>query len=44
MTNEISQKIKTSKCKPNLFETDDGKDYVNKIFNNFLSQENIKRF
>ena len=43
-TDEISQTIKTSRRKPNLLETDDGKEYVNKIFNEFLNNHNIKRF
>ena len=33
-----------SKIKPNLIETDDGGDFVNKVFNNFLSKIKIKRY
>ena len=40
----FSQIIKTSRRKPNLLETDDGKEYVNKIFNEFLNNNNIKRY
>ena len=40
----FSQIIKTSRRKPNLLETDDGKECVNKIFNEFLSNKNIKRY
>ena len=44
ITDAFSQIIKTSKRKPNLLETDDGKEYVNKIFNEFLNYNNIKRY
>ena len=44
ITDAFSQIIKTSKRKPNLLETDDGKEYVNKIFNEFLINHNIKRY
>ena len=40
----FSQIIKTSGRKPNLLETDDGKEYVNKTFNEFLNNHNIKRY
>ena len=40
----FSQIIKISKRKPNLLETDDGKEYVKKTFNEFLNQHNIKRY
>ena len=36
--------IKSSNRKPNLLETDDGKEYVNKIFNEFLNNNKIKRY
>ena len=36
--------IKSPRRKPNLLETDDGKEYVNKIFNEFLNNNNIKRY
>ena len=44
ITYAFSQIIKTSKRKPNLLETDDGKEYVNKIFNDFLNNHNIERY
>ena len=37
-TDAFTQSIKTSKRKVNLLETDDGTEYVNKIFNEFLKQ------
>ena len=40
----FSQINKTSKRKPNLLETDDGKEYVNKIFSELLINHNIKRY
>ena len=40
----FSQINKSSRRKPNLLETDDGKEYVNKIFNEFLNNHNIKRY
>ena len=36
--------IKKSRRKPNLLETDDGKEYVNKLFNESLHNYKIKRF
>ena len=44
ITDAFSQIVKSSKRKPNLLETDDGKEYVNKIFNEFLINHNIKRY
>ena len=44
ITDAFSQIIKTSKRKPNLLESDDGKEYVNKIFNEFLNNNKIKRY
>ena len=38
ITDAFSQIIKTSRRKPNLLETDDGKEYVSKIFNEFLNK------
>ena len=43
ITDSFSQIIKTSRRKPNLLETGDGKEYVNKIFNEFLNNNNIQR-
>ena len=40
----FSQIIKTSKREPNLLETDDGKEYVKKVFNEFLNRNNIQRY
>ena len=44
ITDAFSQIIKTSRRKPNLLETDDGKEYVNKNFSEFLNNQNIKRY
>ena len=44
ITDAFSQIIKISKRKPNLLETNDGKEYVNKIFNDFLNNNKIKRY
>ena len=44
MTDAFSQIIRTSNRKPNLLETDDGKEYVNKIFNEFLNKIKIERY
>ena len=44
ITDAFSQTIKTSKRKPNLLETYDGKEYVNKIFDEFLNNNIIKRY
>ena len=44
ITDAFSQTIKTSRRKPNLLKTDDGKEYVNKIFSELLSNHNIKRY
>ena len=44
ITDAFSQIVISSKRKPNLLQTDDGKEYVNKIFNEFLNSNNIKRY
>ena len=44
ITDAFSQTIKTSRRKPNLLETDDGKEDVHKIFNELLNNQNIKRY
>ena len=44
ITDAFSQIIKSSRRKPNLLETDDGKEFVNKIFNEFLNDHNIKTY
>ena len=44
ITDAISQIVKTSKRKPNLLETDDGKEFVNKFVNEFLNNKNINRY
>ena len=43
-TDSFSQIIKTSRRKPNLLETDDGQEYVEKIFSEFLINQNITRY
>ena len=40
----FEQIITTSKRKPNLIETDDGKEFANKIFETYLKSHNIKRY
>ena len=44
ITEAFSQIVKPSNRKPNLLETDDGEEYVNKIFNEFLNNHNLKRY
>ena len=44
ITDAFSEIIKSSNRKPHLLETDDGKEYVNKIFNEFLKKNNIRRY
>ena len=44
ITDAFSQIIKTSRRKPNLLETDDGKEYVNKNFSELLINHNIKGY
>ena len=44
ITDAFSELIKSSNRKPNLLETDDGKEYVNKIFNEFSNNDNIRRY
>ena len=44
ITDLFSQTVKTSRHKPNLLETDDGKEYVNKNFNQFLNSNKVKRY
>ena len=44
ITDAFSEIIKSSNRKPNFLETDDGKEYVNKIFNEFLKKNKIKRY
>ena len=36
--------LKSSKRKPNLIETDDGSEFVNKLFTNLLNNKKIKRY
>ena len=38
------QIVESSKRKPNLLGTDDGKEYVNKFFTEFFNEHNIKRY
>ena len=44
ITDAFSHISETTKRKPNLLETDDGKEYVNKSFNEFLINHNFKRY
>ena len=44
ITDAFSQKVKSLKRNPNLLETDDDREYVNKDFNEFLNNHNIKRY
>ena len=44
ITDAFSEIGKSSNRSPNLLETDDGKEYVNKLFNEFLNKYNIKRY
>ena len=44
ITDAFSEIIKSSNRKPSHLETDDWKVYVNKIFNEFLNNNNIKRY
>ena len=44
ITDTFTQIIKTSKRKPSRLETDDGKEYVNENFNEFLNNNKIKRY
>ena len=44
ITDAFAQIVKSSKRKANLLETDDGKESVAKIFNEFLSKHNIERY
>ena len=44
IVDSFSEIIKSSNRKPKLLETDDGKEYVNKIFDEFLNNHNNKRF
>ena len=44
ITDAFSEIIKSSNRKPNLLETDDGMEYVNKNFNEFSKKNNIKRY
>ena len=44
ITDAFSEIMKSSNRKPDLLETDDGKEYVNKNFNEFLDNHNIERY
>ena len=43
-TDAFSEIVETSKRKPNLLESTDGKDYVIKISNELLNYYNLKRY
>ena len=42
-TDTFSQIVETSERKPNLLETDDGGEYVNKIFSQLLNKSNHEK-
>ena len=44
INDSFEQIITTSKRKPNLIKTDDGKEFANKIFETYLKSHNIKRY
>ena len=44
VTNAFPKVIETSRRKPEFLETYDGKDYVNKIFNEFLNNNSITKY
>ena len=44
ITDAFSEIIKSSNRKPYLLETEDGMEYVNKIFHEFLNNNKIKRY
>ena len=44
ITDAFSEIIKSSNRKPNILETHNGKEYVNQTFNQFLNNNNNKRY
>ena len=44
ITNSFEIFRKSSQRKPNLIETDDGRNFVNKIFTNLLNNSNIESY
>ena len=44
IVDEVSKIIDSSKRKPNLVETDGGKEFVNRVFNDFLKLKGIVRY
>ena len=44
ITDAFSQIVETSRYKLNLLETDDGKEYVIKNFNQFLNSNKVKKY
>ena len=44
ITDAFSRIVKSSNREPNVFETDDGKENLNRIFDEFLNNHNIKRY
>ena len=44
ITDAFSEIIRSTNRKPNLLETDDGKEYVNKFFKELLNNKNIKKY
>ena len=41
---QLNMHLLKSKRKPKLIETDDGKEFANKIFESYLKSQNIKRY
>ena len=44
ITDAISEIVQSPKYRPNLLETDDGTEYADIIFNEFLNNHNMKRY
>ena len=44
LTDAFSEFIKSSNGKPNVLETDDGKEYIRKIFNEFSHNHKFKKY
>ena len=44
ITDAFPQSIKSSKRKPNLLKTDECRENVNKFFNEFLNNQNVKKY
>ena len=44
ITDALAETIESSNCTPNLLQTDDGKEYVKEVFNEFLNRKNNQRY